>query len=90
MKKLFFNNNNYLEKNNFNLSLKKELRKMFHQYFKENVTVPTKFDIFDKEISDLIIKILDEQDAEKHNRKKNLKLLKTTTVHNWKSKRFIK
>lgn len=91
MKKLFFNQNNYLQKNNFSNELKKELKNMFHGYFRENITVPNKFEVFDKEISNLVIKILDEQDLRKKAEKRKIKTFRCTKVHKtWTSGKFIK
>ena len=53
MKSLFFNQNNFIEKNNFSQALKKEIRKMFNEYFKDYYKVPLDFEVFDKKISNL-------------------------------------
>lgn len=88
MKQLYFNQNHFLEKNNFLKELKKEISKMFHNYFKENSPIPTNFEEFDKQISNLIIQILDNQDAIK--KKRLIQKVKCTTTKKWKSKKFIR
>lgn len=88
MKQLYFNQNQYLEKNNFLRELKKEISKMFHNYFKEDSPVPTNFEEFDKQISNLIIQTLNKQDSLK--KKRLIQKVKCTTTKKWKSKKFIR
>lgn len=91
MKKVFFKQNNYLHKNNFTLKLKKEIKMMLDQYFNEEIAVPVDFDVFDKEISDLILKILDDLDTENKNcKRKKIYKVKTIKTSLWKSKKLIK
>ena len=85
MKKLYFNQNKFLHKNNFKYLLKCEISKMFNKYLKDDITVPTDFETFDKEISDLIIKILETKNTKNKKRK-----IKCTNIHYWKFKKFIK
>lgn len=91
MKNLFFNQNNFIEKNNFSQALKKEIRKMFHEYFKDYYSVPLDFEVFDKKISNLIIKISEEQDLKRKTEKKKIRTFKYTSIKTtWKSHKFIK
>lgn len=91
MKKLFFNQNNFIIKNNFSQALKSEIKKMFHEYFRDYYNVPLDFKVFDKEISDLVIKLLDEQDIKRKEERKKIKSFKCTSVKTtWKGQKFIK
>lgn len=88
MKSLYFKQNQFLEKNNFLKELKKEISKLFHKYFKEATPIPRSFEDFDKQISNLIIQILENQDTLKKKRK--ISKVKCTTIKNWKLKKFIR
>lgn len=91
MKNLFFKQNNFIEKNNFSQALKKEIRKMFHEYFKDYYKVPLDFKIFDKEISDLVIRLSEEQENKRKEERKRIKNFKCTSVKtSWKGQKFIK
>ena len=90
MKSLFFNQNNFIEKNNFSQALKKEIRKMFNEYFKDYYKVPLDFEVFDKKISNLIIKISEEQDLKRKAEKKKIRTFKYTSITTWKGHKFIK
>ena len=75
--------------NKFSHELQGEIKQLFYKYFKENQTVPKTFEEFDKDISDIIIKILNDQDSEK--KKNKNKSLKTHNVNtNFNTKKFIK
>lgn len=91
MKNLFFKQNNFIEKNNFSKALKKEIRKMFHEYFKDYYKVPLDFKVFDKEISDLVIKLSEEQEQKRKEERKRIRTFKCTSVKtSWKGQKFIK
>lgn len=91
MKSLFFNKNNFIKKNNFSQALKKEIRKMFNEYFKDYYKVPLDFEVFDKKISNLIIKISEEQDLKRKAEKKKIRTFKYTSIKTtWKGHKFIK
>lgn len=91
MKKLYFNQNNIIIKNGFSEALKKEIKKMLHGYFKSYYNVPQDFKVFDKEISDLVIKIQEEQEIRKKVERKRIKNYKYTVLKsNFKGKKFIK
>ncbi len=91
MKNLFFKQNNFIEKNNFSQALKKEIRKMFHEYFKDYYKVPLDFNVFDKEISDLVIKLTEEQEQRQKEERKRIKTFKCTSIKTtWKGQKFIK
>lgn len=57
MKKLIFNQNEFLIKNNFSTVLKRAINTRFLEYLEDIYPVPLSFDEFDKEVSDLIIRI---------------------------------
>lgn len=57
MKKLVFNQNEFLIKNNFSTVLKRAINTMVFEYLEDVYPVPLSFDEFDKEVSDLIIRI---------------------------------
>lgn len=94
MKTLFFNKNNFIVKNNFSKALKKEIKGMFYGYINSKYNVPLDFNVFDKEISNLIIKLQNEEDARKKQKRKkvkNIRNFKYTTVKScWSGKRFIR
>lgn len=94
MKKLFFNKNNFIVKNNFSKALKREIKGMFYGYFNNYYKVPLDFKTFDKEISNLIIRLQDEEDAKKkleRKKFKNIKNFKYITVKgNLKGRKFIR
>lgn len=94
MKKLFFNKNNFIVKNNFSKALKKEIRGMFYGYFNNTYNIPLDFKAFDKEISNLIIKLQDEEDTKKRierKKLKNIRKIKHITVKgNWTGKKFFR
>ncbi len=91
MKNLFFKQNNFIEKNNFSKALKKEIRKMLHEYFKDYYKVPLDFNVFDKEISDLVIKLSEEQEQKRKEERKRIRTFKCTSIKtSWKGQKFIK
>lgn len=88
MRKLTFNQNEFLIKNNFSTVLKRAVHNMFFEYLKDIYPIPQSFDEFDKEISELIINLQETQENLK--KQKTIKKYKQTTVHFKKSKKFIK
>lgn len=88
MKNLVFNQNEFLIKNNFSSVLKRAINTMVFEYLEDIYPTPQSFEAFDKEISDLIIKLQEEQENLK--KKKTINKYKKTTVHFKKSKKFIK
>lgn len=71
MKNLIFKQNDFLLKNNFSTILKCEINKMVMGYFKNLYIIPLDIEVFDKEISTLIIKLQDEIDDLKKKKKIN-------------------
>lgn len=64
---------------------------MFHEYFKNYYKVPLDFKVFDKEISDLIIKISEEQDLKRKRERRKIKAFKCTSIKTtWRGQKFIK
>lgn len=91
MKKLYFKQNNIIIKNNFTKALKKEIKKMLNGYFKSYYNAPLNFEIFDKEISDLVIRTQEEQDIKKKEEKKKIRSFKYISLKSsWKGNKFIK
>lgn len=88
MKNLVFNQNDFLVKNNFSAVLKRAVNAMVFEYLEDIYPTPHSFEEFDKEISDLIIKLQEEQ--ENFKKRKTINKYKKTTVHFKKSKKFIK
>ena len=81
MKNLVFNQNEFLIKNNFSAVLKRAVNTMVFEYLEDIYPTPHSFEEFDKEISDLIIKLKSRKTINKY---------KKTTVRFKKSKKFIK
>lgn len=88
MKQLYFQKNHFLENKHFLKELKLEISKMFHHYFKGITPIPTTFEEFDKQITNLILQILENQDIQK--KKRFINKVKCTTIKKWKSKKFIR
>lgn len=88
LKNLVFNQNEFLIKNNFSTVLKRAVNTMVFEYLEDICPTPHSFEEFDKEISNLIIKLQEEQEDFK--KKKSINKFKKTTVHFKKSKKFIK
>lgn len=85
MKNLSFKQNDFLLKNNFSTILKCEINKMVMGYFRNLYIVPLDIDVFDKEISDLIIKLQDKIDDLKKNKKKKINTYKQLNSNTFKT-----
>ena len=91
MRKLHFNQNNIIVKNKFSNIFKEEIKNMLSDYLKNYYNVPIDFKVFDKEISDLIIRIQENEDIKKtHKLKKNRKFKYTSSKTPWKGYKLIK
>lgn len=89
MKNLVFKNNEFLLKNNFSTILKSEVNNMVFTYFKNEALVPLDSDVFDKEISDLIIKLQEKIDDLKKKRKISKVKLNKNTKKSFANKKHI-
>ena len=89
MKNLVFKQNDFLLKNNFSTILKSEVNNMVFTYFKNEVLVPLDSEVFDKEISDLIIKLQEEIDDLKKKRKISTVKLNKNAKKSFANKKHI-
>lgn len=81
MNNLKFKQNDFLNKNNFSKILKKEIDIMMKGYMKRYYLPPISFETFDKNITDLVIKISDEVDVINEQQKKRNKERKRRIKH---------
>lgn len=89
MRNLSFKNNEFLLKNNFSTILKAEVDNMVFNYFKNICLVPLDPEEFDKEISDLIIKLQEKIDNLKKKRKINSCKINKNTKKSFANKKHI-
>ncbi len=83
MRKLFFKKNKCMKQNHFQKELNQEVSKMLDGFFKDDMIVPNDFNEFEKEIDNLVIHTIENDEIDRKGDKKMMK-------NKWKRKKFIK